>query len=203
MTKQLGKKEIDLMAKAYSSGKPIVIPTDTIYGITVPALDKKAVLNLYKLKKRDKEKPFIILVSSLRDIALFGVKLSKEEKKWLQIMWPGKITAIFRCNDTKFKYLYRNKKALSFRIPDDKWLIKAISKLGPLVAPSANIQGCEPSITIEEAFDYFKDKALYIDAGRLNKKPSTIVSFVDGFKIIREGSLKLKKNEYFRPDINN
>ncbi|MDD5639526.1 MAG: L-threonylcarbamoyladenylate synthase [Candidatus Pacebacteria bacterium] len=188
MIEKLGKKEIDIVASAYKSGKLAVIPTDTVYGIACSAFDVKAVLRLYKIKKRDLDKPFIILISSLKDLKLFNIELSDNQKKWLKNIWPEKMTVILNCNDKRFKYLHRGKRSLAFRVPNEKWLLKLISRVGPIVVPSANIQGFETAKTISEAYKYFGEKAIYIDGGKLNKKPSTIVSFEDGFKIIRKGS---------------
>lgn len=198
-----GKKEIELIRAAYSLGLAVVIPTDTIYGVTALALDRKGVLGLYKLRKRDIKKPFIILISSLDDLALFEVELSDSEKIWLKSVWPNRLTVILPCKQKEYTYLHRGSKALAFRIPDNKWLIKLIKTVGPIVAPSANVEGEKFAETIEEAYNYFGDKAVYLDAGRIKGNSSTIVSLVDNFRIIRQGGYKLKKNEYFRPNIDN
>jgi len=201
--KILGKKERILTSEAYLVGRSVVIPTDTIYGITALALDKKAVARLYRIRKRDLNKPFIILISSFKDLLLFGVDIKKEQRVWLSRFWPGKLTAILPCDGVEFKYLHRGKKSLAFRLPDNKWLLQLITEVGPIIAPSANLQGGKPAETIEDAYNYFNGRVEYVDVGRLKGSPSTIVSFEDGFKIIRQGSLKIKKNEYFRSDINN
>ncbi|MFA5080458.1 MAG: L-threonylcarbamoyladenylate synthase [Candidatus Paceibacterota bacterium] len=199
-----GKKEIDLVSNAYLIKKPAVLPTDTIYGITVPAFEKKAVLNLYKLRKRDYRKPFIILISSLKDLSLFGVKLDTKRIAWLKKIWPQNLTVIVPCDEKRFNYLHRDKGTLAFRLPDDKWLIRLIKTTGPIVAPSANIEGQSPAETVSEAYEYFGDKAVYLDGGKNKRKSSTIVSLENNsFKIIRQGGYKLKKNEYFRPNDNN
>ena len=44
-------------------GGAIVAPTDTLYGVMASALDLSAVENVYTLKKRDKNKPCIVLIS--------------------------------------------------------------------------------------------------------------------------------------------
>jgi len=41
-----------------------IYPTDTVYGLGCKATDKKSIQELFKLKKRDKKKPMIVLVSS-------------------------------------------------------------------------------------------------------------------------------------------
>jgi L-threonylcarbamoyladenylate synthase len=198
-----GKKEIELVKAAYSLGLVAVIPTDTIYGVTALALDRKGVAGLYKLRKRNPKKPFIILISSLSDLSLFGVELSNSEKIWLKNVWPNKLTVILSCRQKEYTYLHRGSKTLAFRMPDNKWLKELIKTVGPIVAPSANIEGEKFAETVEEAYNYFGDKAVYLDTGRVKGVSSTIVSLENNFRIIRQGGYKLKKNEYFRSDINN
>ena len=61
-----------------------MLPTDTLYGIVGSALSKRAVLRIYKLRRRDPKKPMIILIGSLDDLKLFGVRLHKAAKKFLR-----------------------------------------------------------------------------------------------------------------------
>jgi len=174
-------KEIGEYLKA---GKIGVIPTDTIYGIVCSALNKKSVAKLYRIKQRDLKKPMIILISSIKDLDLFGVKIKKEiVKKY----WPGKVSIVVDCSSKKFEYLSREEKSLAFRFSDDKFLISLLKVSGPLVAPSANPEGAKPAETIEQAIDYFGNKAdLYVDFGKLRSKPSKIISVKDGkIKIVR------------------
>jgi L-threonylcarbamoyladenylate synthase len=176
-------KEIKLLGKELKDGKIAVIPTDTIYGIVCSALNKKSVEKLYRIRKRDLKKPMIILISSIKDLDLFGVKL---DKKITSKYWPGKVSIIIPVK--KFEYLHRGKKSLAFRLPKNKSLINFLKVSGPLVAPSANIEGKKPAQTIKEAKDYFSDKIdFYLDKGRLKSKPSKIVSLKkDEVETIRE-----------------
>jgi L-threonylcarbamoyladenylate synthase len=160
-----------------------VIPTDTIYGIVCSAMNKKSVEKLYKIRKRDTKKPMIILISSIKDLGLFDVKI---EKKITDKYWPGKVSIIIPVK--KFEYLHRGKNSLAFRIPDNKDLIKLLKLSGPIVAPSANIEGKEPAETIEEAYGYFQNKIdFYVDCGKLKSKPSKIISLMnDKIEIVRK-----------------
>ncbi len=167
-----------------NSGKIGIIPTDTMYAISCSAFNKKGVEKIYKLKKRNKNKPVIILISSIKDISLFKINLNNDQKKLLKTIWPDKITFIFPCKNNKFNYLHRNKKTLAFRMPDNKDLLTILKKTGPIVAPSANIEGEKPATTIKKAKEYFQDKVdFYIDAGKLSSKPSIIID--ENFERIR------------------
>ena len=47
-----------------------VLPTDTIYGLVGSALSQRAVKRIYKVRKRNPKKPFIILISSKAETLL-------------------------------------------------------------------------------------------------------------------------------------
>jgi len=160
-----------------------VIPTDTIYGIVCSAMNKKSVEKLYKIRKRNLKKPMIVLISSIKDLSLFDVKV---DKTITDKYWPGKVSIIVPVQ--KFKYLHRGLNSLAFRLPDNKDLIKVLKISGPIVAPSANIEDGKPAEIIEEAYNYFQDKAdFYVDCGKLKSKPSKIVSLLNNrIEIIRK-----------------
>jgi L-threonylcarbamoyladenylate synthase len=169
---KIPKKIVEIL----KSGGVGVLPTDTIYGILGSALKKETIERIYKIRKREKTKPFIILISKVSDLKIFGIKIKPFQKKLIKKFWPGPTSLIFDCKEKKFSYLHRGKKGLAFRIPKLKWLRKLLEKTGPLVAPSCNIAGKEPARTIKEAKQYFGRKVdFYVDGGRIKKRPSSLI----------------------------
>ena len=179
-----------------------VMPTDTIYGLLGLALDKKTVQRIYRVRKRNPKKPAIVLIKSLNDLRVFGIKLNSKTKKILSNIWPGKISVILLCRNKKYPYLHRGTNTLAIRFPKDKQLIKILKETGPLLAPSANIEGSPHSLSIKDAKKYFGNKVFpepnrlidfYIDKGILNGKPSTLISINNGRVIVlRQGSVRIK-----------
>ena len=184
--------------KILKNGGVIIAPTDTLYGILSRAEDKKAVDRIYKIKGRDEGKPFIILITSVKDLDKFNIKHSEILSNTRML---PKVSMIMPCGNKKWEYLHRGTKSLAFRLisPKNKYLYALIKRVGPLVAPSANPQGLEPAYTIKEAKNYFGDNIdLYIYSGVRKSKPSTIVSFLESKpKVIRQGAVKLPTN-YFK-----
>lgn len=181
---------IDLL----KSGKIGVMPTDTIYGIVGSALNPDTVEEIYKLRKRNPDKPMIILISSLSDLKKFDINLTKAQTDFLEKIWPNPVSVVLPCPYEKFAYLHRGKRSLAFRMPKDEKLLNVLKKIDPLVAPSANIGSEKPAQTLDEARKYFGNKvSFYIDGGKLKAKPSTIVQlYKDGTIIVlRKGSFKL------------
>ena len=178
-----------------NKGGIAIIPTDTIYGIVGSAFSKETVERIYDLKGRDKNKPFIVLISSYEDLKKFGVKITKEQAKILRKFWPGKVSVILPCFSKKFKYLHRGTKSIAFRMirTKNKNLFHLLKKVGPIIAPSANPQDLKHAKTIAEAKKYFGDKIdFYLSAGAKIGKSSTLISFKNGQLIIlRQGTVKI------------
>jgi L-threonylcarbamoyladenylate synthase len=193
--KYFGKESLSYLKLALllKEGVIGVIPTDTIYGICTSALKENSVKEIYKLRKRNPQKPMIILISKIEDLNIFGAKPTKKEIEFLNKIWPGRVSVVFKIKDKskkeKFKYLMGKGDSLAFRVPQNNLLRKILNISGPLVAPSANYEGKEPAKNIQEAKRYFKDRVVYFDKGTLKGKPSTLIFFEKGkVKILREGA---------------
>ncbi|KKU94250.1 MAG: Sua5/YciO/YrdC/YwlC family protein [Candidatus Jorgensenbacteria bacterium GW2011_GWA1_48_13] len=153
-----------------------VIPTDTVYGIVGSVFSRRAVERIYRLRKRDRRKPFIVLISGFGDLKKLSVKPNKETTSLLKKLWPGPVSVILPCKNKKFAYIHRGTSSVAFRLPKDIWLRNFLKKTGPLVAPSANLAGKPPAKTIAEARKYFGNKVdFYFNKGRRGGAPSTLV----------------------------
>lgn len=160
-----------------------VLPTDTIYGLVGSALKPDTVERIYNVRKRNKNKPMIILIGSIDDLKLFDICVDKSARKILSELWPGKVSVILPAFSDKFAYLHRNSETLAFRLPNNKKLRDIIAGVGPLVAPSANPEGFSPATTIKDVIKYFGDKIdFYIDGGKVESHPSKLIE-IQGNKI--------------------
>ena len=170
-----------------------VIPTDTLYGIVGSALLEKTVERIYTVRRRDGDKPLIVLIGSISDMSLFGIHLNSFKQKIVSTVWPGKVSVIVPCTQKKFTYLHRGTKGIAFRMPQHQGLLRLLVQTGPLVAPSANTQGNNPAYTIADARGYFgEDVDFYVDGGVRHSPPSTLISLrTDGMRVVREGAVSL------------
>ena len=172
------------LVKILKSGGVVVMPTDTIYGVVGSALKKRTVERIYRLRKRNPIKPFIILISSPRDLVRFGIRPDVRVKIFLNTIWsfgsaqdnPGPVSVVLPCPESKFRYLHRGTKTLAFRVPKPSGLRALLSHTGPLVAPSANIEGEPPAKNVGEAFRYFNTKVdVYVKGVAKRRVPSLLV----------------------------
>lgn len=177
--------------KILKEGGIAVIPTDTLYGLCASVFNKKAIEKIYRIKKRDNSKPLIVLISSVQQLKDFNIK-----DDFIRMFKP-KVSILLECKSSKFKYIHRGTNEIAFRLigKRNKNLYRLVSSIGPIVAPSANPESFKPSENIKQAKKYFKDDVdYYIDGGKKNGKPSTLVRVRDNkFEILRQGEIKIKK----------
>ncbi len=165
--------------KVLKNGGVGVMPTDTIYGLVGSANSRKAINRIYKIKKRNKKKKLIVLISSVKDLKKFGINLTSVQSS-LNKFWPHSAKA----TRGKPKPVSIILGGTAFRLPAKKSLIEFLKKTGPLVAPSANPEGLSPAKNIGEAKKYFGDKVdFYLAGGTLKGKPSKLIKIEDNGKI--------------------
>ncbi len=171
------------VVRALRSNTIVAAPTDTIYGLLARAHSPVAVERLYALRNRDTQKPLIILISHLRDMQQFGVRLTAAQHRQCAALARTRrpttmivplYSAVAR---ERYAYLHRGHNTLAFRVVHQRWLRMVIAATGPLVAPSANPQGKPPADTSQHARAYFGNKvAIYCPSRpRTDRRPSRIV----------------------------
>lgn len=176
-----------------------IIPTDTLYGVVASAFSKEAVERVYAVRGRSEHKPCIVLLPNEDALALFGIVLTEKMRAVVKHYWPGAVSIVMPCDNEHFAYLHRGTKTLAFRVPDPRHadLVSFLKKTGPIIAPSANIQGKPPATTIPHAYEYFLDTVdFYVDGGVLTGEPSTIVSVCGNeVQLVRQGVVPFTKTE--------
>lgn len=158
----------------------VVLPTDTLYGLVGSAFSTKVINRIYKIKNRNKSKKLIVLISSIKNLKKFNIKINKEEAKILEKFWPGKVSIILG--------------GVAFRYPNNKVLLEILEKTGPLVAPSANRESEKPAENIKQAKEYFGNQVDFYLSGRtLKSEPSTLIRIKDSkIEVLRQGKVKIK-----------
>lgn len=179
------------LTELFYSGKVVVIPTDTVYGLSTKANNKKAVEILYGLKNRQ-SKPGTVIAASVDQLVDLGIK-----RRYLTAVadyWPGSISIEIPHD---LGYLSQETGRQAFRIVSETALLKLLQKTGPLLTSSCNPPGEPPANNIEEATNYFSDKIMvYVDGGDLSgRESSTLIRIVDdAIEVIREGAVKIDES---------
>lgn len=189
-----------------NNGNIVCFKTDTIWGFSANSNNTNAIENLYRIKQRNLDKPFIFLIKKDEDISKYVKDVPAEAKKLINKFWSGPLTIIFQARENlPLLSPYKKNKTIALRMPQDELTQQILSKINyPIPSTSVNIEG-KPSLnTFEEISKEFKDEDFFIlnvdnnqntNTQNFNKNlSSTIVSFATGkLEIIREGAISKEK----------
>lgn len=179
------------VAKIIKDGGVVISPTDTVYGILANVFNADAVCRIYKIKGREKDKPFLILLENEKDLKLFSdMPIPEIVKKNI----PGELTFIMPlAKNLKYNFDFL-KSTVAIRIPKDDYMRLILKETPPIVAPSANLSGECVIYDGNKIVEIFKDKVdLIVNAGLIEKKlPSTLYDSINK-KILRQGEVYLKE----------
>lgn len=177
------------LEKAKASNKPIIFPTDTIFGIGAPISEIKANDCIYKIKYRKKDKPFPILIGSLEQLSTLVNNIFDFQYKFIEKLWPGPFTLIFNAKN-ELNELYKENNKIAVRFPKLTWLTESLKEIDDsITATSANISNYEYKSDFAYIVETFKDFIdIYIYEKKLNIQSSTVID------ISNEGNIKFIRN---------
>ncbi len=181
--------------RTLKSGLPIIFPTDTLPAIG--CLPKFSNI-IYEFKKRDKNKPLILMASEQKQLIDYVHESAKEDyENMASKYWPGALTIVIPSSEKQTLVLTSKDLSLGLRIPNSNMAQSLMKETGPLLTSSANISGFTGSMTTEGiALDFPSVKILGpIPWRKSSGKASTIISWKKSgdWKMIREGDVLVRE----------
>ena len=178
-------------------GGIVIFPTDTVYGIGCDPYNQKAVLSLYKIKKREKTKPLPVIGYSKKELEKIA-EFNDKAEKIAEMFWPGAITLILKVKDENIKKSLGLGKKIAVRVPNNQCALSLLKECKLLVATSANISGTTSLTDPNDCKRDLNGYDLLIDGGILSDNgESTIVEIDENkLRVLRSGSVseeELKK----------
>ncbi|AGI47426.1 Sua5/YciO/YrdC/YwlC family protein [Thermoplasmatales archaeon BRNA1] len=178
-------------AEDVASGKLIVYPTDTVYGIGADIFNEGAVKALYLAKKRPFDMALSVAVADRKMIEKVAI-LNENAEKLIDAFMPGPLTIIIKKQPDVPDIVTAMSDKVGIRIPNHPVALEIAKRAGPIVATSANTHFHPDAVNIDMAVEAFGDAvSTYVDAGQSPiGKPSTIV-WIKGsdYEIIRQGDI--------------
>lgn len=142
--------KIRLAASFIRKGGLVAFPTETVYGLGADALNPKAVLQLFKAKKRPLDNPPIIHVAVSKSVYQLAKEVPPSAQRLIEQFWPGPLTLILKRSDLVPDVTVAGLDTIAVRMPRHKVALAFIRESGcPVAAPSANLAG-KPSPTSAE-----------------------------------------------------
>lgn len=190
---------VEHAAGVLRSGKLVVYPTDTSYGIACDPRLEDALVKLIQTKKRNPDMGLPLLFSDLAHCEIYH-DFNEMERVLARLFWPGALTIVVSTKMPLSSLVTGGRDSVAVRVPDHA-IPRGIAKCidGPIVGTSANISGEESPFDVDMAKKQLGDSVdLYIDGGpSVSRSNSTIVGVEPGtpsnIKIYREGELSVDK----------
>jgi L-threonylcarbamoyladenylate synthase len=207
--------DINLVVKELLKGKPVALPTETVYGLAANALNPDAVLNIYKIKNRPQFNPLIVHIKDIFDIEKYAIDIPEDVIILADKFSPGPLTFVLKKKSIIPDIVTAGLDTVALRIPAHKLFLEVLKKIDfPLAAPSANMFGKISPTTASEVQNEVKGKVKYIlDGGKCNIGiESTVIDLsTDKISILRPGFITKEQIEsvigrevfYFEQDIQN
>ena len=188
---------IQKAAKIINKGGIVIFPTDTVYGIGCDPYNQKAVLSLYKIKKREKTKPLPVIGYSKKELEKIA-EFNDKAEKIAEMFWPGAITLILKVKDENIKKSLGLGKKIAVRVPNNQCVLSLLKECKLLVATSANISGTTSLTDPNDCKRDLNGYDLLIDGGILSDNGESTIVEIDQNKlrVLRSGSVseeELKK----------
>ena len=182
------------------AGKLVVIPTDTVYGLTCRITHQDAIRRVYDLKKMDAKKPLSILVSDMPTIGRYARGVSTPAFRVLKRVLPGPYTFIFEATPEVPKIMLRKRRTIGIRMPDHAVVQALLAEVNePLLTTSIrNPEDDFVNDPVEIYERYAGQIDLVLDGGVLLPIPSTVVDVSAGEPVlVREGKGDVDALEMF------
>ncbi len=160
-------------------GGVVVCPTDTVYGFLADATNRKAVQKVFQIKKREHIKPLPVFVKDIQMAKRLAL-ISRTQERFLQKVWPGKVTAVLQSKHVLGKGFEQEGK-IGLRIPNHSLARELLGRFKrPLTGTSANISGASSCRDAREVVAQFRQRKyqpdLILDEGKLPfSRSSTVV----------------------------
>lgn len=156
---------------ALRSGRAVILPTDTVYGLcALPAHEDV----LFDLKGRDRSKPVALLAA---DVDSLLAAVPGLDRSVLERYLPGPYTLVFR--------------DIGVRVPNlPPSAAAVVREVGVVAATSANLAGGPDPRRVEDVPEEIRAACgAIVDAGQLPGLPSTVLDLTgDEPRVLRQGA---------------
>ena len=193
-------KNKDEIIKVLENDGVIAFVTDTVWGLGCLPSSEKAVKKIYEIKKREAQKPLILMSNEIHHLLKHVEIIPKIGQKMIKKYFPGALTIVTKKRaDMTPDYLTSGMETVGIRVPDND-VFRAICEIVPehvLATTSANLSHQPSAKSYEQAIKNMTGLAdLIIEDYGFECKglESTVVGIFDdeNYKIFRQGAIELE-----------
>jgi L-threonylcarbamoyladenylate synthase len=191
--------DLERAVEALRRGRPVVFPTETVYGLGANALDPEAVARVFAVKGRPADNPIIVHVADVPAARALAAAWPDAAERLAAAFWPGPLTLVLPKASHVPAITTAGLDSVALRVPAHPLALALLRAAGmPLAAPSANTSGRPSPTRVEHArADLADGAAVYLDGGPTDLGlESTVVDVrADPPRLLRPGSLSRSRIE--------
>ena len=190
-------------AQVILRGGLVAFPTETVYGVGANALDVAAVEGIFADKRRPKNDPIIVHISSLKMLEEVAARVSPEALVLAERFWPGPLTMILPRDARVPSLVSSGLSTLAVRMPAHPIAAALIDAAGvPIAAPSANLFSRPSSTTASHVIDDLAGRVdMIIDGGETLIGVESTVLDLGSLTILRPGGVPIEAIAELIPDV--
>lgn len=180
-----------------NNGGVIAYVTDTVWGLGCLPDNEKAVKKIYEIKKREAQKPLILMSNEVYNLLDYVKPIPKVGQQLIKKYFPGALTIVTDKSDKTPDYITSNMSTVGIRIPNNK-VFKEICEIIPnhvLATTSANLSHQPSAKTYDQALENMTGLAdLIIEDYGCHAKglESTVVGVMNNeLRIFRQGAITI------------
>ena len=179
-----GLFNFEATSDAISKGAIVAYPTEAVFGLGCDPMNERAVQHLSEIKKRPKDKSYILIGNDFSQLRPFCAPISDSRWQHVKQDWPGPYTWVFPATELCPHWLCNKRMDVAVRVTAHPIAASLCDLCGhALISTSANLSNNPPAKTWQEAEAVFKDAIDYVvraDVSDPAGKPTIIRDAVSG-----------------------
>jgi L-threonylcarbamoyladenylate synthase len=184
---------VEAAVQAIRAGRPVIVPTDTVYGLCASPYRQEPAARLARLKGREMRQPVALLAQDVDMLLECVPELRGRAAVLIRSLLPGPLTLVVENPARRYRWLSGDRPdTLGVRVPNLRGEARELlDRVGALAATSANEHGGPDPRTLEEVpAELRAAAAAELDGGELPGTPSTVIDLTGPEPIVlREGAV--------------
>ena len=184
--------DVERAIEAVKAGRPVLLPTDTVYGLVTSAFREDFAARIYQLKGRDEMRPTAIVTATLDMLFECLPELRGRAAVIARALLPGPFTLILPNPARRFRWLTGTRTdAIGVRVPNlAEASYRVVDAVGAVAATSANRHGGPDSRRLADVPAMIRAAcAAEVDGGELPGVPSTVLDLTGADpRVLRGGA---------------
>ena len=184
--------QVQAAIDALRAGEPVILPTDTVYGLVAAAEGAGPTERLYALKGRGAGQPSALMTADLETLLACIPELRGRDEAVARALLPGPYTLVLSNPAGRYRWLTGpSPAAIGVRVPDlAPVAARVLRSVGAVASTSANAPGGPDPRSVDEIPAALRAGAgAVVDGGVLPGAPSTVLDFTAAEpRVLREGA---------------